>query len=875
MVCASLSKYLKEKDKNNVLVCSWAVPVPAKPGIAKCTVCDKEITFKSGKAPLLLHSERQTHIDNAKKKANTVSHQITIENSISNQHKKDAHKMDVEKNTRLFEISLSRSLSNHKISLGFLPCIQQQLKKYCGDSEVVQNMKLSRYKGEVMIRHGVGKTYQDETISLMIECDGFSIGFDESEVNKISELKVVAKIAVKAKVHLRHYRTLDLFGGTAEKIVEALISEFEKDNINYKKKLFSGITDGCNTMIGGKGGVKKKLAELIDEFFDGGSCIDHHLCNALKYGVTAFDLDIQLSLVNLFQDLGGAKGRGIKKKKDFENLGKKQCGVTAAPFKKFVVTRFRCIRMCLTPVLKNWDIIIKYYGTTTKLTERQELLKSYFVDREWGTLLNLKFVYSAIRELVEAIDIFEQRKPILHFMYIKMESILRSQILKFHNEVSVTRADDNLENITKKSGSELLAIDVDNKETLLSRKKVFIGEEAYNLIKQLDLMPKSTQLKTFYEGVYKFHKVTTRYLIKYFKTGLESTELEYMSALSPKKCRDLLTAHKLKYLAHRYTKLVRNIEENDAIDKITSEINSFVTDDEVAALCKDDFETFWNEVYNIQEADWKKYPILPRFVFILATLFNSESERGFSVQTDIHRDPKRNMMIQETFDAHMQVHYGVECEKSREMCEQCIKHIGSDTKPQHHCHCTVAEITDAMVEDSRTSWRLELERQTCQKTAAENNKDVNEEKVNATKEESVKRMLKFVTGLKTRSSLLGNGKQGKIFVVNKPNVASSSSAASDSDPSSSSGVNGKKPTSTSKNVTPASNSSAAKSKPTSTSTNVTSASSASSSKEKLSSKVMPVGQDSESKNKKEKKRKVAADGTADGQKVNKVKKTAK
>ena len=72
--------------------------------------------------------------------------------------------------------------------------------------------------------------------------------------------------------------------------------------------------------------------------------------------------------------------------------------------------------------------------------------------------------------------------------------------------------------------------------------------------------------------------------------------------------------------------------------------------------------------FKLGDNHWEKYTILPRFALSLGTTFNSnsETERAFSVETDIHRDPKRNQMSQETFDSHMQVHYGVEDKKSRD-----------------------------------------------------------------------------------------------------------------------------------------------------------------------------------------------------------------
>ena len=41
------------------------------------------------------------------------------------------------------------------------------------------------------------------------------------------------------------------------------------------------MTDGCNTMQGGKTGVKKQLTEKIPQFVDFGACNDHHICTEI------------------------------------------------------------------------------------------------------------------------------------------------------------------------------------------------------------------------------------------------------------------------------------------------------------------------------------------------------------------------------------------------------------------------------------------------------------------------------------------------------------------------------------------------------------------------------------------------------------------
>lgn len=180
----------------------------------------------------------------------------------------------------------------------------------------------------------------------------------------------------------------------------------------------------------------------------------------------------------------------------------------------------------------------------------------------------MNFVKSAVRELVEAIDIFEKSDLLVHELREKMENVLRRQILKFHIETVVKEADEELQNTTKKRGAELLEINLDNETTLLSRRKVFVGHDVTNFLISMSLDPKCAQLDKFYEDVYKFHKTVAQYLIKYFKIGLSSTELEYMKCFSPFNVKTLGTSHQMKYLTKRYSKVVENIEAIEGIDKI-------------------------------------------------------------------------------------------------------------------------------------------------------------------------------------------------------------------------------------------------------------------------------------------------------------------
>ena len=301
MVASKLVNFLTAVDKYNVAVGSWAEET-GRDGIARCKYCQSDVKFAAGRNELIKHSERQKHRD-ATPKDERQFKQISISKAIQKITEEEKEELEIKDRTREFEISMARALSYHNISADFIDCLQRQLKKHCGESIVVQRMRIGRSKCQVMQRMGISPTYRAETVEMMRGCDALSIGFDESEIDKISELEIMVRISSESGICLRHYRTLDLESGTAQGITDDLLSQMDGDGIDYKKKLLSAMTDGCNVMQGQHGGVKKMLSEKIPEFFDPGSCNDHHLSNAMKHAVNRFDSDIEKPLVNVYVDI--------------------------------------------------------------------------------------------------------------------------------------------------------------------------------------------------------------------------------------------------------------------------------------------------------------------------------------------------------------------------------------------------------------------------------------------------------------------------------------------------------------------------------------------------------------------------------------------
>ena len=304
MVAKSLTVYAEQLDSNKVKIGTWACDVGDSR--AKCRLCDgASFSFKKGKNAFDQHSRTDRHKESMQRHNNKTK-QLKITALVN----EDAE----EKKVKRFEIDLTRRLDRHNVPFGFIDCLVDCLKSHLNEeSKIVQRTKLSRSKAIYISRDGIGKTYLEETISKLRECDGFSIGFDESEMNKNHEFEVMVNLSMNdSGIELRHYRSLSLEGTDAETIVDTLTEQLDEDNVPWRQKLIAPMTDGCRTMAGHKSGVKKRLEKLVPQLKDLGSCNDHHIGNAATHGVETLDEDVKEALVNIYFDIGGAKGKGLK-----------------------------------------------------------------------------------------------------------------------------------------------------------------------------------------------------------------------------------------------------------------------------------------------------------------------------------------------------------------------------------------------------------------------------------------------------------------------------------------------------------------------------------------------------------------------------------
>ena len=707
---SNLKNYLEARDKNGSRVGDWALQ--SGKGKAKCRFCNITVSYAAGKKGLHQHSESQKHKKAAE--AASLSKQVSVGEMFKAKEAEDTDRENeaVKQRARKLEIQLVGALSRHQIPYEFVDCLVPILKNNLHDCPTVQEIRLGREKARYIATDGIAPIFRDENIRKLQECDGFVIGFDETAINKKEELEIMAKLATPGEgVEMIHYCALDLEAGDAATITDTIFEKLEEDKIEYEKTMLGASTDWCNVMGGVKTGVVTRMEEMVPELLRTGGCNAHHVSNAIQAMVNLFDPDLKDALVNLSECVGGHKGRSLKQMNAYQKIAVEEVGLKPLKIRKFVPTRWRSIRHCAQDALKQEDAIFAYLKQVKKPTERQKKLQRYFVEQREMTQLKLRFVVSATREFDGAIDYFEANGEHAHEVHGKLHQILSSQLMKVMKEEEVKRVDEE-ENLILKNPLDLLSTDLEDSKKQKKDTGLFIGESTEKFMKTLGLDPKSLQLKWFFESARKAHLIACQRLIKYFKTSLESKELNYMSALAPLNRKKLNTARRIKYLARRFSKILRRIDSVGGQDRLEEEVQRYVGDEDIIGGLNEPYGDYWLSVGTVTEgaAGWSRYTILPRFAVAMGTFFNSAgaNERMFSILGVYGDDKSKNRLEQETMDAMLQIRDGIESKKARSICTKCLENsLNPDPRanPHPHCHCMLFEVTDQVLNSCRSSWR--------------------------------------------------------------------------------------------------------------------------------------------------------------------------
>ena len=304
------------------------------------------------------------------------------------------------------------------------------------------------------------------------------------------------------------------------------------------------------------------------------------------------------------------------------------------------------------------------------------------------------------------------------------------------------------------------------------------------------MTPLSPQLAWLFESARKYHLEACKFMLKYFRTTLSSPVISYLSGLDPTAQSNILTPTKLNHLAREYSKVVDSIQYVGGMDTIKEEIIKYVTDEDVKQLPKEDYESFWLNVKELNEgqSSWRRYDVLPHFALCMATRYdaNAEVERSFSLMNLVHQNAQRNSMSQATLDSHLHIRSKVESKESKDGCDKCQSGVD-------HCHCCRLVITEDLRLKCKQAWRA-LREVTTEVRIEKESKGEKEQEIREKAEKKEKeRIVKLKENIAKRSSFCNELHFEPIYLDKKPKNVQKSKDGNGNDPSLSSKNNNKRP----------------------------------------------------------------------------------
>ena len=178
-----------------------------------------------------------------------------FENALGKRSEEDEKK----KNVLNAQVKFTALVAHHNIPIKFNTCFSDTVRELFPDSETAkmwstQNYGMRETKGDYFVSHGIAKFQQEELVAILRK-SFFSLNFDESSINKKTELDVNVSYVKKDRVVKTNFRIVEMKGNTsAEDIVGAVFEALDTKFIP-RENIVSISTDGCSTMLGAVNGV--------------------------------------------------------------------------------------------------------------------------------------------------------------------------------------------------------------------------------------------------------------------------------------------------------------------------------------------------------------------------------------------------------------------------------------------------------------------------------------------------------------------------------------------------------------------------------------------------------------------------------------------
>lgn len=236
-----------EKDIKGVPVKTWLTADPQNPQKGKCLICPPNTPFgrifdiSEGFTAITSHNKGLKHQERLATNQPEINHndgpgQVFIEQAFQNQEKATKKHREQEEQVLEGQILFSNYMHFHGVPSKMFTCFAEIAPRLFPDSEVAKKwntgkMGMRASKGDYFASYGIYPHLQEELVEILRTCY-FSINFDESSVNKETNLDVNVSYWKGSRVLKSNYTIITMMEGTsAEEIVNGIISKLDGDLI--------------------------------------------------------------------------------------------------------------------------------------------------------------------------------------------------------------------------------------------------------------------------------------------------------------------------------------------------------------------------------------------------------------------------------------------------------------------------------------------------------------------------------------------------------------------------------------------------------------------------------------------------------------------
>ena len=354
-----IAEWLNRKVED-IQVKTWCTSDPNNHQNAKCLLCPPSTKMPFGRTfsicegftAIVKHFKTKTHQDAMSNKAdsealgNPEPRQIDIEKAIKNQEEL-SEKENYEKSQLLkSQILFANLVHNHLLPSDIFTCFAELAPKMFPDSNIAKkwaesNESMRRTKGDYFLTHGLHPHIQNILVEAL-RSNFFSLNFDESAVNKTSQLDLNVSFIKEKNAVKQNLTTLSMDKGTSAREIVDVVVEFFESNLIPLSNIIVVTTDGCSTMLGDDNGVQSILRTRIPHLPRWGGCSCHDLSNLLKAGVSKLNPILTSLYSHLHSYLSSASLHRLRKYQEFCH----EQGLESHSIPKFFDVRFRTITAC-------------------------------------------------------------------------------------------------------------------------------------------------------------------------------------------------------------------------------------------------------------------------------------------------------------------------------------------------------------------------------------------------------------------------------------------------------------------------------------------------------------------------------------------------